>query len=81
MRSLVTQINDLQVGDQVRAIYRYCDGGATKYVGKITHVEGTGIDARATILYRDGETEFNVPRTVIVKLPLKNRILNNSPEI
>ena len=72
---------DLQVGDQVRAIYRFSEGGSEKYVGEIMHVEGTGLDARATILYRDNETETDVPRTVITKLPPKNRILDNSPEI
>ena len=56
----------LQVGDRVRAIWRYKDGGAKKYMGTITQAGDT-----YTIKYDDGDVEIEVSSKVITKMSSK----------
>ena len=65
-----------KVGDKVRAIWRYKDGGTVMHSGKITaaHLGGQHF----TIKYKDGDVEENVTCQVMVMV--KTRVLDSSPE-
>ena len=66
-----------KVGDLVRAIWRYKDGGNVMHKGKViaAHLDGQYF----TIEYADGDIEENVTCQVMVMV--KTRVLDSSPEV
>jgi sRNA-binding protein len=65
----------LKIGDRVRAIYRYKEGGVTKYPGEI--VDATPDNGHFTVHYNDGDVEEGVPRAVIALV--SDKVLDKSP--
>lgn len=64
------------VGARVGAIWRYSEGGTTRFFGRII---GAHDDNTYTIEYDDGDVESHVPATVIT--PSKKKILDSSPDM
>ena len=65
----------LKVGDKVKAIYLYKMGGTGAHQGTVTKIDTDG--QHFTILYKDGDVEEHVSRSVITLS--KSKVLDKSP--
>ena len=67
----------LKVGDNVKAIFQYKEGGTSFCKGQVTAIDGD--KQHFTILYDDNDIEEHVSRAVITLL--KSKLLDKSPEV
>jgi hypothetical protein len=67
----------LKVGDNVKAIFRYKQGGTRCCKGQVAAIDDD--KKHFTILYDDNDVEEHVSRAVITLL--KSRVLDKSPEM
>ena len=67
----------LKVGDNVKAISQYKEGGTSFCKGQVTAIDGD--KQHFTILYDDNDIEEHVSRAVITLL--KSKLLDKSPEV